>query len=292
MDFDLQTILFDQFLDVSAPVVDMKSNKDEPDLVSSPPSFAVDNLDLSSLNFDMSSNNTTTSNTTVATPNENSNHLPTEGIFDLNFDFGNNNVVDNSNTDNRNGEIISREDEITSPLTMLNHSDCCEKTEDIDLNNLLNLNLDMFLSASSPASSTTPSISMVSSSNNSTATTPLSNLSKKRSKSLTTTQLNRASSVSMPKIRGRKPSLHYDDAKIFKCDLCERRFKRQEHLKRHVSSLHMGERPYQCNICLKSFSRSDNLSQHKRTHSNASGVNAQKRRSSASPSARSVSTLL
>ncbi|KAL3234990.1 Uncharacterized protein RNJ44_02778 [Nakaseomyces bracarensis] len=284
MEFDLQNILLDQFLDVSNPVVDLKLNKDEKDLVSSPPSFTVDNLDLSSLNFDMSSNNTTTSNTTVATPNEISNNMPTEGIFDLNFDFGNSNVASN---------IAPREEEeTTSPLTMHNHNDCCAKAEDLDLNNLLNLNIDMFLSASSPASSTTPSMSMTSTRNGSLAATPLSNLSKKRSKSLTTTQLNRTSSVSIPKIRGRKPSLHYDDAKVFKCEMCERRFKRQEHLKRHVSSLHMGERPYSCEICLKSFSRSDNLSQHKRTHSNVKGVNAPKRNSSTTLSSRSVSSRL
>ena len=71
----------------------------------------------------------------------------------------------------------------------------------------------------------------------------------------------------LSKTRGRKPSLILDASKQFACDYCERRFKRQEHLKRHVRSLHMGEKPFGCHICDKKFSRSDNLNQHIKTHS-------------------------
>lgn len=74
-------------------------------------------------------------------------------------------------------------------------------------------------------------------------------------------------SVSMPKPRGRKPSPIPDASKQFGCEFCDRRFKRQEHLKRHVRSLHMGEKPFNCLICGKKFSRSDNLNQHVKTHS-------------------------
>lgn len=70
----------------------------------------------------------------------------------------------------------------------------------------------------------------------------------------------------LPKTRGRKPSPILDASKPFGCNYCERRFKRQEHLKRHVRSLHMGEKPYGCSICGKKFSRSDNLNQHIKTH--------------------------
>ncbi|CCD23228.1 Com2p NDAI_0B01930 [Naumovozyma dairenensis CBS 421] len=70
----------------------------------------------------------------------------------------------------------------------------------------------------------------------------------------------------LPKTRGRKPSLIPDASKQFGCEYCERRFKRQEHLKRHVRSLHIGVKPYTCHICQKNFSRSDNLSQHIKTH--------------------------
>ncbi|KAG0650749.1 Stress response element-binding A [Hyphodiscus hymeniophilus] len=66
--------------------------------------------------------------------------------------------------------------------------------------------------------------------------------------------------------RGRKQSLTEDPSKTFVCEVCNRRFRRQEHLKRHVRSLHTHDKPFECNECGKKFSRSDNLSQHARTH--------------------------
>ncbi|PFH56062.1 hypothetical protein XA68_17127 [Ophiocordyceps unilateralis] len=66
--------------------------------------------------------------------------------------------------------------------------------------------------------------------------------------------------------RGRKQSLTEDPSKTFVCDLCNRRFRRQEHLKRHYRSLHTQEKPFECHECGKKFSRSDNLAQHARTH--------------------------
>jgi hypothetical protein len=66
--------------------------------------------------------------------------------------------------------------------------------------------------------------------------------------------------------RGRKQSLTEDPSKTFVCTLCSRRFRRQEHLKRHYRSLHTHDKPFECNDCGKKFSRSDNLSQHQRTH--------------------------
>lgn len=72
--------------------------------------------------------------------------------------------------------------------------------------------------------------------------------------------------------RGRKQSLTEDPSKTFACDLCSRKFRRQEHLKRHYRSLHTGEKPFECADCGKKFSRSDNLAQHQRTHGSGSIV--------------------
>jgi hypothetical protein len=66
--------------------------------------------------------------------------------------------------------------------------------------------------------------------------------------------------------RGRKQSLTEDPTKTFGCDKCPRRFRRQEHLKRHYRSLHTEDKPFECHECGKKFSRSDNLTQHARTH--------------------------
>ncbi|KAL2351814.1 hypothetical protein BJ546DRAFT_1029082 [Cryomyces antarcticus] len=72
--------------------------------------------------------------------------------------------------------------------------------------------------------------------------------------------------------RGRKQSLTEDPSKTFVCTLCSRRFRRQEHLKRHYRSLHTHDKPFECGDCGKKFSRSDNLSQHQRTHGSGAVV--------------------
>ncbi|KAK4150564.1 hypothetical protein C8A00DRAFT_36842 [Chaetomidium leptoderma] len=76
-----------------------------------------------------------------------------------------------------------------------------------------------------------------------------------------------SSSVPAPTSRrGRKQSLTEDPSKTFICEICNRRFRRQEHLKRHYRSLHTQDKPFECGDCGKKFSRSDNLAQHARTH--------------------------
>ncbi|KAG5437704.1 hypothetical protein PCANB_000741 [Pneumocystis canis] len=58
------------------------------------------------------------------------------------------------------------------------------------------------------------------------------------------------------------------------CDICNKRFKRYKHLKRHERS-HTSEKPFQCSIkeCGRWFSRSDNLRAHLRTHFRRGGRN-------------------
>ncbi|KWU44187.1 hypothetical protein RHOSPDRAFT_25833 [Rhodotorula sp. JG-1b] len=55
---------------------------------------------------------------------------------------------------------------------------------------------------------------------------------------------------------------------VCKAPDCERVFKRSEHLKRHVRSIHTYEKPFQCQwpTCKKFFTRHDNLKQHLRVH--------------------------
>ncbi|BCS18624.1 C2H2-type zinc finger protein [Aspergillus puulaauensis] len=55
---------------------------------------------------------------------------------------------------------------------------------------------------------------------------------------------------------------------------CNGRFKRQEHVTRHMKS-HLDEKPYVCWVpfCNRAFSRGDNLSAHSKTHSKRSGRN-------------------
>ncbi|XP_015364962.1 PREDICTED: zinc finger protein 436-like [Diuraphis noxia] len=51
----------------------------------------------------------------------------------------------------------------------------------------------------------------------------------------------------------------------FPCDICEKKFKRKEHLIQH-RKLHTGERPYSCETCSKSFSRKEHLMRHMLSH--------------------------
>ncbi|KAL1882420.1 hypothetical protein Plec18167_002836 [Paecilomyces lecythidis] len=105
---------------------------------------------------------------------------------------------------------------------------------------------------------------------NSTEASSSQQTSQKQDKSQTEATASSSSEAPAPHMpvarRGRKQSLTDDPSKTFVCTLCSRRFRRQEHLKRHYRSLHTQDKPFECNECGKKFSRSDNLAQHARTH--------------------------
>jgi len=52
----------------------------------------------------------------------------------------------------------------------------------------------------------------------------------------------------------------------FSCQICNKRFTTQNHLKRH-GDVHFGVKRFSCDICHKTFLRSENLNIHMRTHS-------------------------
>lgn len=63
--------------------------------------------------------------------------------------------------------------------------------------------------------------------------------------------------------------------KPFACSTCKRRFKRQEHLRRHEKT-HTGEKEFKCSVpsCGKAFSRADNMRAHEKTHFKKNGRNS------------------
>lgn len=64
--------------------------------------------------------------------------------------------------------------------------------------------------------------------------------------------------------------------KVYTCKVpgCGKCFKRSEHLKRHVRSIHTDDKPFLCTYpsCNKRFSRHDNLNQHARVHTSMGGI--------------------
>ncbi|KAG0165605.1 hypothetical protein DFQ30_008254 [Apophysomyces sp. BC1015] len=82
---------------------------------------------------------------------------------------------------------------------------------------------------------------------------------------------SKAEKTKSTRSRGRRVSnVPSNGARMFTCkvDGCGKVFKRSEHLKRHIRSIHTLEKPFECpyQSCNKRFSRSDNLNQHIRIH--------------------------
>ena len=64
-----------------------------------------------------------------------------------------------------------------------------------------------------------------------------------------------------------KPKIQKPEELKHACDLCEKRYGRKDHLRRHIQSAHTKERPFICKVCALTFPRKDRLIRHERKHS-------------------------
>ena len=64
-----------------------------------------------------------------------------------------------------------------------------------------------------------------------------------------------------------KPKIQKPEELKHACDLCEKRYGRKDHLRRHIQSAHTKERPFICKVCALTFPRKDRLVRHERKHS-------------------------
>ena len=66
-------------------------------------------------------------------------------------------------------------------------------------------------------------------------------------------------------LRAHMLARHEDDknaAKAFACQQCPKRFTRNDHLERHVESVHEKRKAFECAVCAHQFARKHHLSKH------------------------------
>ena len=56
----------------------------------------------------------------------------------------------------------------------------------------------------------------------------------------------------------------FDEMALFKCNVCEKLFKRVDNLNRHKKNVHERKTEARCENCKKIFSRVDNLKRHQK----------------------------
>jgi hypothetical protein len=57
----------------------------------------------------------------------------------------------------------------------------------------------------------------------------------------------------------------HEKARAFACQLCERRFGQKYHLAIHVSAVHEGKKPFSCDMCSHKSARKASLQRHMKT---------------------------
>lgn len=70
-------------------------------------------------------------------------------------------------------------------------------------------------------------------------------------------------------MRDQAPPSHFpfiESSSRYKCDLCNRCFKRRRLLDYHIKACHTGERPYKCEVCAATFVYPEHFKKHQKIH--------------------------
>ena len=103
----------------------------------------------------------------------------------------------------------------------------------------------------------------------STDTTGSSKKKQRKRKKISDNSINNSSDPSEKKVDSKEVE---EGERIHKwveqtCQVCEKSYKRKEHLLRHMQTSHSELRPFVCKVCAHTFSRKDRLLRHEKIHS-------------------------